>query len=153
MASFSPEAAGAASGAGGLAVLSPAGWRRPIRPRPWKVITTRPCWLVIVQPMNTVPRSACLDDGRVLRISTVAVSRSPGRTGSSQRTSCIPPEPRLSAREITVSIHMRAHADTVCQPLAISPPNGESTAACGSVWKYWGSKRRPKSMISASVIS
>ena len=52
-----------------------------------------------------------------------------------------------------MSIHSRAHAETVCQPLAISPPNGESKAASGSVWKYWGSKRRPKSMISDSVIS
>ena len=52
-----------------------------------------------------------------------------------------------------MSIHRRAHAETVCQPLAIRPPNGESAAAFGSVWKYWGSKRRPKSMISASVIS
>ena len=103
--------------------------------------------------MNTVPRSACLDDGRVLRISTVAVNESPGRTGSNQRTSCIPPEPRPSALETTVSIHRRAHAETVCHPLAISPPNGEFTAASGSMWKYWGSKRRPKSIISASVIS
>ncbi len=118
-----------------------AGWRRPIKPRPWAVNTTRPCWLVIVQPMNTVPRSACFADGRVSRISTVAVSESPGRTGSSQRISAMPPEPLPSARDITASIHSRAHAEQVCQPLAISPPNGEPAAACGSVWKYWGSKR------------
>ena len=114
--------------AGVFAVPSLNGWRLPIRPRPWAVNTTRPCWLVIVQPMKTVPRSACRADGRVSRISTVALRASPGRTGSSQRTS-IPPEPRLSARLRTLSIHSRAHAEQVCQPLAMSPPKGESSAA------------------------
>ena len=34
---------------------------------------------------------------------------------------------------------------------ATSPPKTESAAATGSVWKGWGSQRRPTSMISSTV--
>lgn len=39
----------------------------------------------------------------------------------------------------------------MCQPLAISPPNGPSFAATGSTWKLCGSYFPANSMISASV--
>ena len=139
---------------GSLAAGSTAtGWRRPMRPRPLMLITTVPCWLVIEHPMKIVPRSAWRAEGLVSRISTAQASLSPGRTGSNQRICSIPDEPRLSARLSTLSIHTRAHAAHVCHPLAMRPPKGEYLAASGSMWKYCGSKRRPKSMISASVIS
>ena len=39
----------------------------------------------------------------------------------------------------------------VCQPLAISPPNGPRAAAPGSTWKGCGSNWMAKEMISASL--
>jgi len=40
----------------------------------------------------------------------------------------------------------------VCQPLAMSPPNGPSAAATGSRWNGCGSYSLAKAMISASLI-
>src|SRR5207302_9681710 len=59
-------------------------------------ITFSPRWLKSSPSVKTVPRSGCLDDG----LSDVTVIRalrtSPGRTGLSQRSSSMPPEPRLA---------------------------------------------------------
>jgi hypothetical protein len=62
----------------------------------------------------------------------------------------MPGEPRLDTGDRYSSASSRIISAQVCQPLAISPPNGPSAAAAASTWNGCGSKRRAKSTTSAS---
>ena len=79
-------------------------------------------------------------------------SVSPGRTGLGQRISSTPAAPRLVSGLMKCSTSWRIIMLVVCQPLAISPPNGPSLAATGSTWNGCGSYSSAKAMISASLI-
>ncbi len=69
-----------------------------------------------------MPRSGFEREGLTSRISSLASSVSPGRTGLSQRSSSMPGEPIAAARPSMPSTNRRMKTQTVCQPLAIRPP-------------------------------
>src|SRR5919205_855092 len=81
-------AAAAAAQAGARAALQRG--LRPKIPIPFIVITTSPFWFSISPRVTRVPRSGLLREGRASRTVKRAVSVSPGRTGTSQRTSSTP---------------------------------------------------------------
>lgn len=113
--------------------------------------TVVPSWLLISVTNVTVPRVGFVAEGRASSTVVRADSRSPGRTGASQRICSTPGDPRLIVRFINPSTMSRMHIEQVCQPEAMMPPNVDSAAAAGSMWNGCGSNRVAKSMISSSV--
>jgi hypothetical protein len=81
-------------------------------------------------------------DRRVLMVVVRSRSLSPGRTGTGQRSSSIPGEARLATRDRQWPANSRMKIPPVCQPLAISPPNGPTAAKSASAWIGCGSNRR-----------
>ena len=61
-------------------------------------------------------------EGRASSTSPLAVSVSPGRTGSCQRTASMPGEPRQQPASAPVCQNMRNVSARLWKPLAISPP-------------------------------
>jgi hypothetical protein len=82
--------------------------------------------------VNTVPRSGRFEDGSTAVTVTRPVRRSPGRTGAVQRSSSTPGEPIEAASSRILRTNRPMKSAAVCQPLAISPPYGPSSAAASS---------------------
>jgi hypothetical protein len=95
-------------------------------------ITASPSWLVTSASERMIPRSGLLLERRASRTVARTRSVSPGRTGFGQRTSSTPAAPRPDSGLMKCSTSSRIIMLVVCQPLAISPPNGPSAAAKGS---------------------
>src|SRR5258706_10487006 len=104
------------------------GWRSPKSPFERTVITVSPCWFLPSHCVETMPRSGLLADTRLS--STVFVIRivSPTCTGFSQRISSMPGEPIDVEPANALRTSSPIITEHVCQPLAISVPNGESAA-------------------------
>ena len=129
------------------------GCQTPLRaknPRALRLKTRTPSWLKTSLVVKTVPRPGFFDEG----CTSVTVERpdsvSPGRTGAVQRISSTPGEPSDAESRRTARTNMPMKSAVVCQPLAISPPNGDLAAASRSTWNGCGSNRLANSTISCS---
>ena len=108
------------------------GGRRENRAVASSVITTSPFWLRTSKRNLMAPRSGLLREGVMEITSTRTESSSPGRTGSTQRSSSSPGEPRLWDFPSTPSTIRRWQMEAVCQPLATIPPKMERRPASSS---------------------
>lgn len=114
--------------------------------------TTSSRWLRSSPRELTMPMPGRLRDRRTSVISDRARSSSPGRTGACRRSSSKPSALTAAVFSSVGTLEWRAQeiAKTWAEQ-ATRPPNTESAATTGSVWKGWGSHRSAISMISSCV--
>src|SRR5438270_444382 len=103
-----------------------------MNPRARMRMTTSPRWLTSSCSPTIVPRPGSRSLAHASTTRLRPVSTSPGRTGTSQRSSSTPGEPMLALSSTTLRTNMPMYSEAVCHPLAMSPPNGPSTS--GSTW-------------------
>src|ERR1700704_4313938 len=99
----------------------------------------------------TMPVSGRLLESRACATSTSSVNSSSGRSGTSQRNSLTPGEPREAVRPIKPSNIIRITTEQRCQPEPDSPFSIDRLAACSSRCIGCGSNSAAKARISSRV--
>ncbi len=115
-----------------------ASWRSARRPNSMEVVwvmTSRPAWSRSDVAKATIPASGRQRASLLPTVVVLAVNRSPGRTGASQRLSSMLKPAMIELSPSQASIIIRVSAEQTCQPEAERPPKIESFAAVASRWK------------------